>query len=65
VQRRQTYTPTLVLSEGRNAGPYDGYLAQLREERRQAAVEARRKGRDALAAETESRRRVGITWSPF
>ena len=61
---KQKYTPTLVLTEGRNAGPYDAYVRMRREERRQAAVEARRKGREALATERESRQRFGSTWRP-
>jgi hypothetical protein len=62
---KQKHTPTIVIGEGRNAGPYDAYLAQLREERRRAAVEARRRGREAVAAERESRQRFGTSWKPF
>lgn len=62
---RKNYVPTIVLSEGRTAGPYDGLVAQQREEKRQAVIEARRKGREALAKEREAEMRFGRAWSPF
>ena len=62
---RNNHTPTIVMSDGRNRGPMDDYLAQKRAEKAELVRRARRKGNEALRAQRESDRRVGRTWKPL